>query len=127
MIRLIDKAVPWIHPRERPSEGAPNPDATVFWIKGMTEGLSRRLRGVVFAAEKKENALDDLNRFYVDMFMSCVTEIENVQLPGETQPRVLKSDGDKRLFLDAVPAEYMGEVYKAIQNLSALDRGTRKN
>lgn len=125
MLRLIGEPVPWVHPTEREPGGEAKENATIFHILAMTEGQSRKLRAV--ALTKNEVTVSQLNRLMQEMFMACVVKIENIQLPGDSAPRTIEDLAGKERFLDCVPAEYMQPIYQAIQNLSDLDEGARKN
>lgn len=120
MLRLIGEPVPWVHPSERESS---NP--TVFYIKAMTEGQSRKLRALTLT--KGELTAEQLNRLMNETFMVCVVRIENVLFPGETVAVTVEDQAGKERFIDCIPVEFMQPIYRAIQNLSDLDEGVRKN
>lgn len=126
-IRLInpDKPIKWAHPQDRDVGGHPLPNATVFNIVALTEGKARELRSQFITGADTKAV--DINAFKMEMFLLCVKSIDNVTMPGDSQPRSLNAPEDIRLFLDWLPVELVGPIYDAIQNLTDLDAGTIKN
>lgn len=119
-IRLInpDKPIKWVHPEERDKD---NP--TVFNIVALSEGAAREIRNEFINKSDKP----DVNGFRMAMFLKAVKSIENVTMPGDSQPRSISAPEDIRMFLDCLPVESVGPIYEAIQNLTELDAGTIKN
>lgn len=119
-IRLIDPKCPikWVHPQD----DAASP--MVFHIVCLTEGQSRKIANQFLGSVPNEQLVNHIQHA---MFCECVKRIDNVVLPGESTPRSISGPEDKQQFLDCFPAQYMGAVYAAIQNLNKLDEGEIKN
>ena len=121
-IRLIDPNCPvkWVHPIDKD-----DPKAMVFHIVCLTEGQSRKIANEFLGKVPNEQVVNHIQHA---MFVECVKRIDNVYLPGDSSaPRSISEPEDKQQFLDCFPAQYMGPLYVAMQNVNALDEGALKN
>jgi len=96
----------------------------VFHIVCLTEGKSRQIANEFLGKVPNEQVVNHIQHA---MFIECVKRIDNVLLPGETTPRSIYGLEDKQQFLDCFPAQYMGPLYVAMQNVNSLDEGAVKN
>jgi len=126
VIHLIDPnvALEWVHPLER---DLPPEDRMTFHIKPLTEGTSRAINAANPATYGKDGFNLSRDTLMIELFIKCVTHIDNVQFPGEAQRRVARGEKDLRLFLNCLPAEFSGPIYDAIQNTGELEAGQEKN
>lgn len=123
--RLADpkQSWPWIHPDHRGDESP-----TVFYLTILTEGQSRKLeaRSPVMAFGDKMTVVDP-GRIRRELFLTHCERIENVVMPGSTEPETVEGKEALALYYDLVPASFMGPVYEAIQNSGKLEEGLAKN
>lgn len=129
MLTLIDpnRAIPWVHPKEKDEDGTPKDGAMIFNIRPLSESQARAIRGSHPTRIKDQTIVLSTDEIMTELFVSQVAKIENVDLVDGQGKRVLSGPDDMKAFLDHAPPDIMQPIYDAIQDMGALTEGEVKN